>query len=268
MQDIIPELGFDPAREAIIEPTTLIPYRDLPENCVLCFFREVIEHAAERLNLRPLPPVESEMGPIPVFCATYDGNTLGVVPAAIGAPLAAGLFEELIARGGRNFIACGGAGVLDKTIGSGHIVVPTSAVRDEGTSYHYLPAGREAYPSARAMAALTHVLKRHKAEYLTGKTWTTDAFYRETPKRVASRRKQGCLTVEMEAAALFAVAEFRGVHIAQILCGGDDVSGIAWDPREFGQKISARETLFWLAVEACVRIPNECPNKPDAREGQ
>ena len=60
------------------------------------------------------------------------------------------------------------------------------------------------------------------------------------------------MTVEMEAAALFAVAEFRRVQIAQLLYGDDDVSGIEWDPREFGRNISARETLFWLSVEACL----------------
>lgn len=254
MKDTIPELGFDPTREAIIEPAKIIKHRDLPDNCVLCFFREVIDQAAQKLDGQPLHPLKSEMGEIPVFRATYQGKTLGIVPAAVGAPLAAGLFEELIARGGRKFIACGGSGVLDKSIGSGHVIVPTSAIRDEGTSYHYLPSGREAYPSGEAVAAITKVLRQHNVGYVQGKTWTTDAFYRETPKRVATRREQGCLTVEMEAAALFAVAEFRNVQIAQMLYGGDDVSGIEWDPREFGQKISAREMLFWLAVEACLEI--------------
>ena len=254
MEDSIPELGLDPEREAIIDPAKVTKHRDLPDRCVLCFFREVIDQVSEKLDLRPLPPLKSEMGRLPVFLATHNGNTLGVVPAAVGAPLAAVLFEHLIARGGRKFIVCGGSGVLDSSIGSGHIVVPTSAIRDEGTSYHYLPAGREAYPSTTAVAAVSRVLERHNVEYVAGKTWTTDALYRETPKRVSTRKEQGCLTVEMEAAALFAVAEFRNVHIAQLLYGGDDVSGIEWDPRELGQKISARETLFWLAVESCLEI--------------
>ena len=144
--------------------------------------------------------------------------------------------------------------MLDGSIGSGDIVLPTSALRDEGTSYHYLPAGREAHPSPRAVAAIVHVLERHACHYVKGKTWTTDAFYRETPRRVASRRQQGCLTVEMEAAALFAVAEFRGVDVAMLLYGGDDLSGLEWDRRGFGKETSARETLFWLYVAACLQI--------------
>jgi uridine phosphorylase len=254
MTDSIPLLEFDPEREAVIEPAKVIKRRDLPELCVLCFFREVIDRATEKLDLKPLHPLKSEMGEIPVYAGVHQGQPLAVVPAAVGAPLAAALFEEVIARGGRKFIACGGAGVLDSSIGSGDIVVPTSAVRDEGTSYHYLPPGREAHPSPEAVQAIIRVLRRHECRYVEGKTWTTDAFYRETPKKVARRKGQGCITVEMEAAALFAVAEFRGVQIAQLLYGGDDVSGIEWDPRELGQKIPARDTLFWLSVEACVEL--------------
>ena len=106
--------------------------------------------------------------------------------------------------------------MLDNSIGSGDITVPTSAVRDEGTSYHYLPPGREAYPSPQALDAVTKVLHRNRCRYVKGKTWTTDAFNRETPKKVKRRREQGCITVEMEAAALFAVAGFRGVAPGQL----------------------------------------------------
>jgi uridine phosphorylase len=251
MTNSIPLREFDPDRDAIIEPSKVIKQRDLPENCVLCFFREVIAGAKERLELKPLHPLISEMGEIPVFSAVYAGRPFGIVPALVGAPLAAAHLEELIARGGRKFIVCGGAGVLDESIGSGDIIVPVSAVRDEGTSYHCLPSGREAHPSTAAVEAITRVLERHKCRYVQGKTWTTDAIYRETRNRVAKRRSEGCLTVEMEAAAFFAVGEFRRVQIAMLLYGGDDVSGIEWDPREHGQKVSAREKLFWLSVEAC-----------------
>ncbi len=112
-----------------------------------------------------------------------------------------------------------------------------------------------------ALDAITRVLERHGCRYITGKTWTTDAFYRETPNKVARRREQGCITVEMEAAALFAVAEFRGVQIGQLLYGADDLGGIEWDPRGLGQEMPARETIFWLSVEACVEMQEQCPNK-------
>ncbi|MBI5622536.1 MAG: nucleoside phosphorylase [Elusimicrobia bacterium] len=254
MTKLIPLLEFDPSRRAVIEPLDAVKHRDIPKRCVLCFFQEVIKRVKNKLHFKTLPPFTSEMGKIPVYAATYRGRPMGIIPAAVGSPLAAAILEDVIARGGRKFIACGGAGVLNSGIGSGDIVVPTSAVRDEGTSYHYLPAHQEARPSPQAVAAIIGVLKRHGCQYVKGKTWTTDAFYRETHKKVAARRKQGCLTVEMEASALFAVARFRDITLGQLLYGGDDVSGIGWDRREFGLRIPAREKLFWLAVEACARL--------------
>ena len=89
---------------------------------------------------------------------------------------------------------------------------------------------------------------------MLGKTWTTDAFYRETSAKVRLRKEEGCLTVEMEAAAFFAVACFRGVDFAQLLYGGDDVSGETWDSRDWVNRHSARESLFWLAAEACLAM--------------
>ena len=89
-------------------------------------------------------------------------------------------------------------------------------------------------------------------DYLVTKAWTTDAFYRETPERVARRRAEGCLIVEMEAAALFAVAQFRGVPLGYILYGGDDVSAETWDRREWTENQNIREQLVDLAAEACL----------------
>ncbi len=254
MSHSFPILEFDPQRDAVIEPAKVIKHRDVPEYCVICFFKEIIESVKDQLECEALPPFKTEMGEIQVFSGRYEGQTLAIVPSPVGAPLAAGCREEIIARGGRKFIVSGGAGVLDQSIGSGDIVVPTSAIRDEGTSYHYLAPSREVHPSPLAVEAIIQTLDLHGCSYTQGMTWTTDAFYRETKAKVAKRKSEGCITVEMEAAAFFAVAQFRGVQIGQLLYGGDDVGGIEWDPREFGQKISAREELFWLAVEACLRL--------------
>jgi uridine phosphorylase len=90
--------------------------------------------------------------------------------------------------------------------------------------------------------------------FLLGKTWTTDGVYRETPSKIALRKAEGCLTVEMEAAALFAVAQFRQVALGQILYGGDDVSGLTWDRREAFDRTAVREKLLQLAAEACVAM--------------
>lgn len=254
MDTVPPILEFDPDREAIIEPAKAIKRRDVPERCVLCFFREVIDRMSGELKMQPLAPFKSEMGELPLYSATYKDGPLAVVPCPVGSPLAAAILEETIARGGRKFVACGSAGVLDPEITSSEVVVTTAALRDEGTSYHYLPPSREVAPTDRVVKVLLDVLAESGCQYVTGKTWSTDAFYRETRGRIARRRQEGCITVEMEAAALFAVAQFRDVEIGMLLYGVDDVTGTEWDPRDLGRKIPTRERLFRLAVEACVRL--------------
>jgi uridine phosphorylase len=183
-----------------------------------------------------------------------DGQRLALFHPGVGAPVAAGMLEIAIALGCSRFIACGGAGVLDRSTPVGRIVVPQAAVRDEGTSYHYLPPSREIEASAAGVAAIDRTLQKHDLDYVVTKTWTTDAPYRETPAKVDRRRSEGCATVEMEAAAFFAVARFRGVTLAQMLYAGDDVSGEDWDHRDWANQRSVREDLFWLAVEACLSL--------------
>jgi len=144
--------------------------------------------------------------------------------------------------------------VLDKTIAVGHLLVPVAAIRDEGTSYHYLPPSREVAQNPRALAAIETIMQRHNLDYVLTKTWTTDAIYRETPEKVNRYLTEGCLAVEMEAAAFFAVAEFRGVDFGQILYGGDAVIPGEWDGRTWTSRSDIRRNLFWLAAEAAFAL--------------
>ncbi len=153
-----PILEFDPTLEAMIEPTAVIEPRDVPVHVVLCYFQDVIERVVRE----------------------HGGSRLAIVHPGVGAPFAAGFPEELIALGCRAFVAVGGAGVLVPELALGHVIVPTAAIRDEGTSYHYRPPGREVAADRDAVAAIIATLVRHKVPYVTGKTWTTDALYRET----------------------------------------------------------------------------------------
>jgi uridine phosphorylase len=243
-----PILEFDPARKAVLEPSEHVDRMDIPERCVICFFRDVIDGLLEAGKVKQIAESHSEMATHPVYVLT--DQPIALFHPGVGAPLAVGLLEETIARGCNKFIVCGGCGVLDKEIAVGHLVVPTSAVRDEGTSYHYQEPGQDAKPHPAAVAAICQVLGAHKIPFLTGKTWTTDAFYRETPDKVAARKAEGCLTVEMEAASLFAAASFRDVVLGQILYGGDVVMPEEWDGRAWNHRNDIREELFWLAVEA------------------
>jgi uridine phosphorylase len=221
---------------------------------VICFFHEVFAALLQAGELRVLHTLSSEIGVHPVYEWHVGERRVALFHPGVGAPLAANLLEEVIALGARNFIACGGAGVLDSSIALGQAIIPTAAIRDEGTSYHYLPPAREVEPSPKGVAALEVVLKERGVPYLLGKAWTTDAIYRETPAKVKRRKQEGCLAVEMEAAALFAVAQFRGVVLALLLYGGDDVGGSDWDHRHWDKTTTVREKLLRLAAEACLRL--------------
>lgn len=249
-----PILEFDPDPAAILEPDPAFTSEPVPAHCVLCFFQEILNQLAEQKVLRTIGQLKSEVGPNPIYMLEHNGMNMLVVHPGVGAPLAAGFLEEVIALGVRQFIVCGGCGVLDHGIAAGHPVVITSAVRDEGTSYHYLPPSREVAASPQGITALESVLKERGVDYRLGKSWTTDAIYRETRQRRDQRVAEGCSIVEMEAAALFAVARFRGVTLGQLVYGGDLVVPEGWDGRAWHKRSSDRDLMFWLAVEACARL--------------
>ena len=255
MRQNYPILEFDPARDAIIDPAKLIqPHPEMPEHGVITFFQDVLEDLVAQGFAVEIASLKSEMGAHPIYVHREQGLRVALFHPGVGAPLAAGLLEEVIALGCRKLIACGGAGVLDREIAAGHLVVPTSAVRDEGTSYHYLPPGREATPSAAGIAAIEATLRSRRVPYVLAKTWTTDGIYRETRSKMALRRAEGCITVEMEAAALFAVAQFRGAYLAQILYGGDNLDADEWDSRDWQNRSDVRKMLVQLAAEASLAI--------------
>jgi len=249
-----PILEFDSTPEAFIEPSKIIRARDLPEHCVICFFKEVIDKVITENNAKVMVKNRWEDGPHYIYEISYQNQRLAFFHPGVGAPIAAGLLEEAIAFGCRKFIACGGCGVLEKDMAVGHIVVVSGAIRDEGVSYHYLPPAREVVANPSGVGALVNLLNVRGIPYQVGRTWTTDAPYRETTNKIARRREEGCLTVEMESAALIAVAQFRNVIFGQALYGGDDLSGIEWNNRQWQSRSDIRESLFWLCAEACLTL--------------
>jgi uridine phosphorylase len=236
---------------AVIEPSgTRVAGIHLPERAVLCFFMNVIKEMEKRKEITVIHHLTTETGLLPIYALGKGKDRIALYHPGIGAPFAAASLEEMISYGSKYVIACGGAGVLRKDLPVGTIIIPTTAIRDEGTSYHYQPRNRVVKPHPDAVKAIKLACERHGTHFETGPTWTTDGFYRETPRKIAARRRAGCLTVEMEAAAFFAVASFRKIKFGQILYAGDDVSGTEWDTRRSNNRASAREKLLMLAIEA------------------
>jgi uridine phosphorylase len=249
-----PILEFDPNPKAIFGPEDIYKEKEAPSRAVMCFFGNILDEMYKEGQLTLLRNIRSEMGVHPLYLYQHKEETVLIFHPGVGAPLAAAIMEEVIQLGSTILIACGGAGVLDHHLDVGHPIIPTAAVRDEGTSYHYLPPGREVEPHPLAVAALKSTLDQKGLAYHLTKTWTTDGIYRETIEKRELRIAEGCDVVEMEAASLFAVAKFRNVICGQILYAGDLVHPDGWDGRKWNSRTASRKLLLECALDAVVAI--------------
>ena len=249
-----PILEFNPNPKAKIEPSNIMAKTDVPECCVITFFGDVINEMLQSNKLKQVAMFYSATVNLPIYETEYNGKSIAIVQGFVGAAGSAALLEELIAMGIKKFIVCGAAGVLQKGIQVGHLVVPYSAVRDEGVSHHYIQPSREIECNQHAINIIEKSLQTENIPYIKAKTWTTDAFYRETEDKIALRVSEGCVTVEMEAAAFFAVSRFRNVVLGQILFGGDDLSGVEWDSRRWNSREEIRRSLVELSLKVCLQL--------------
>ena len=182
-----PVCEFDTDRDALIRPGDFLS-KTLPPKCVITFFRTELEQLVRQRGLRPIGQLHAEVLDLTVY---GDGGDVCVTMPFSTAPGAACTIEELHAMGCSRFLVCGGAGALRENSRAGEIFVPTAALRDEGTSYHYLPPARTVECHPGALADLCAGLDRLGISYTPGLTWTTDALYRETPALVRRRREEG-----------------------------------------------------------------------------
>lgn len=243
-----PVCEYDTSRNPIINPTDFLE-KTLPSKCVITFFGKELNQFVEDKNLPVIGYLHSEVLDIPIYEYYTSTERICITIAFCGAPGAAVTLEELHAMGCEKFIICGGAGSIKKDSKVGEIIVPIAAVRDEGTSYHYLEPSREVECHKATTGFVVSGLEKLGIPYTTGKTWTTDAIYRETPEMIELRRNEGCITVEMEAAAFFAVSKYYDIPLAQLLYAGDDVSGEKWDTRNWNNQKSVRSNLILTAIK-------------------
>lgn len=187
-----------------------------------------------------------------VYCLGSTANTVAIVGGlGVGAPFAVMLMEELGAQGVSDFIIIGAAGGLQSTLTAGDVVVCDAALRDEGTSHHYLPPARWASPDPTLTTRLYDRISNSIAKVGRGSTWTTDAPYRETPDELRAYRSEGILTVEMEAAGLFAAAQTRGYAAAAAFVVSDLLADSGWSGIVNVDKVRAQLTTV---AEASIEI--------------
>ena len=220
-------------KNAFLNPCDVIErIPGFPEVCVTTFSESMIRDFVEHNEVSTIAHLYSANGAIPVYEVKYGDKCMGLFLSRVGAPACVAGLEEIIAFGAKKLIQFGCCGILNQSVADGKIVIPSSAVRDEGTSYHYIPGREEISGDASSNEIAVRYLKRHHIPYVIGKVWTTDAIYRETKEAIEERKKQGCLAVEMECSAALAVARFRKIPLLQFFYGADSLDSEQWEIRD------------------------------------
>jgi uridine phosphorylase len=216
------------------------------QNLILCFQPALVAHSAKRHGgVR----VYGFFGEVYLLNKTKPRIALAG-NFGIGAPGMAALLEEMAVMGIRRCISVGIAGALQNDLAPGNVIIPTEAIRDDGTSHHYLPPNEIVRPASALLASLTSSLEERGVPYRSAQVWTTDAPYRETAAEVEYYAQQGVLAVEMEAAALFAVSTCLGIEAASALVISDSLAGGVWKPAGDGRAVNqSLQALFDIAVE-------------------
>ncbi len=231
-----------------------IPDFPIPESVIFCYEGNLLERIANVENVEQVHGVGGEF-----YLLTETDNRVAVSGNnGIGAPGVSMVLEILIELGVKRFINVGIAGGLQKISRVGDVVVCTSAIRDEGVSYHYLKdPSAPALPSENLTAALRQTLERDGVRYTEGTTWTTDAFFRETVGEIQHYQQDGVITVEMEAAALFAISTLRGVEMASGFVISDLVADLVWHPQILAQETHGSLFRLYQAARATLNETNK-----------
>jgi uridine phosphorylase len=185
-----------------------LPESAVPTACILDPDGDLARHLQESGRARVDPSWACYHTTLLRF--TLAEREVGVVPFTVGAPFAVLVAEELAASGCQLLINLTSAGRIAAPTGIASFVVVERALRDEGTSFHYLPPARWSHLRSDLREALANLEVTDTPPLLHGSTWTTDAPFRETAGDIERHRAAGVLGVEMEAAALYAFAQATG----------------------------------------------------------
>lgn len=242
---------FEPGR-AVIEPELKKVESGLFEVCdtlIYSFNGKIVNTVSQMEHVREGGYISDLNGKHPWYIYEKDGLKVAIMMAIIGAASAVGNLEELRADGFKNIIVLGSCGVLDKRIEADKILIPSVALRDEGTSYHYAPASDEISYNEALLLTMEKAFDKAGIEHVRTKTWTTDAFFRETADKVKRRMAVGAEVVDMEASALMAWAQFRQANVYQFFYTADyvDHHNQEWDKRH-EERTTDVMTFFEVAL--------------------
>lgn len=242
------------AHEALVTPRAYllyarsrgtVPKGPPPVGLIIAYHRNLMRYVLRHHRTKAVKGFFGEM-----FLLRETGNRVAIVgDFGIGAPNAVIHLEEFIEWGVAKFISVGTAGGLQKGQRIGDLVLCTRAIRDEGCSHHYIRFSKYAYPSRELTERVRGALQSRRLKFAEGTSWTIDTPYRETTSEVRRYRSEGVLTVEMEAAALFAVAQYRKAQVAALCSVSDSLAELPWKPKFHLRKNQAGlEKIYKAAV--------------------
>lgn len=251
---------FDREANAVINPDMVTErIENFPAVTISCFSKKLFDRVLAAFEAKKLTDIHSAVGLNPVYEVEYKGQRFALFQSFVGEPLCVAQYEDLLAIGSKRLILLGNCGVLDQAIEDCGIIIPTSALRDEGTSFHYAEPGDVIQVNKKYREAFKRVLADCGYPYVEGMTWTTDACYRETREKVKRRKEQGAICVEMECAGMQALCDFRETEFFQFFYAGDNLDHSAWDPRSIsgGSRLDDKTKIMFLAFELGLRIISE-----------
>ena len=244
----IPILEYDNSSEEVIKPDHDCEDLILPEKCLFAFLGDVVHSYAQSNDAEVAEELITVSHNIKIYVLHEEKEDICLIQSLIGSAAAAMILDTLISCGCRKVIAVGSCGVLSD-IPENAFMVPTRALRSEGTSYHYLPASRYIELDEGPVSAIKKTFESHGLPVVTCTTWTTDGFFRETEDMVKYRLEEGCDVVEMECAALAACCRKRNAEFGQFLFTGDSLANVhEYDQRNFGKGSHEKALILGLEV--------------------
>lgn len=248
---------YDNDKNAIINPDLVHKkISNFPKTALSIFSKTLVQEIVKAFNPEIITTITNATANFPVYRLKINNTEIALYQSPVGGPACVPFFEEIIVMGAKSLVLCGNCGCLDSSIKDLSIIIPTHALRDEGTSYHYLPESDELEINPEITKVFESVMTRNNISYTKGKTWTTDAIFRETKTKVERRKSQGAITVEMECASMLAVSKFRNVNFGQILYAADNLASEEYQPRSLLVKEMSpeKQKIISLVLECATEI--------------
>lgn len=242
--------------KVMIEPEMVYGKVDRNDKvCIVTFSKNVIDTMIKKLNMKQVAFCRGINGGLPVYGFNYQGIEMFAFMAPVTSAAAATFLDEVRAlTGASKYIVFGSCGVLNNDIVKNRLIVPTESYRDEGVSYHYAKASD--YINMKNADKLAEIFEQLNVSYIKGKNWTIETLYRETQKEVDLRKSEGCICVEMEAAGLQALFDYRNCDFYTFFFGGDDLDCEDWDMANLGNDVEKENQMigFEIALQVATRI--------------